>query len=79
MAAIFHARKLFAEKEKGQMRRGKEKKKIQTNNAKHGREESLYPAVGKMDREQEGTEIKNEAIFRGRGGRRETLLLSFLC
>lgn len=63
------------------MRRGKERKKIQTktNNTKHRREESLCTALVKMARDQECTEIKKEAIFQGRGGRREMLLLSFLC
>lgn len=67
----------LGEKEKGQMRKRKEKK-IQTK-TKHWREESLCTAVVNMDREQECTEIKKEAIFQGRRGRREMLLLSFLC
>lgn len=61
--------------------RKRKKKKIQTktNNTKHQREESLCTALVKMARDQECTEIKKEAIFQGRGGRREMLLLSFLC
>lgn len=61
------------------MRKGKEKKiQTRTNTAKHQREESLS-AVVEMDRDQGCREIKKGAIFQGRGGRREMLLLSLLC
>lgn len=65
------------------MRREEKKRKIikskqkQTMQSIEERRASCTAEV-KMDRDQECREIKKEAIFQGRGGRREMLLLTFL-